>query len=42
MGDNRENSSDSRDSRIGLVSEEQIEGTVSVRLYPFNKIGKIK
>lgn len=42
MGDNRNNSSDSRDRRVGLVSKEQIEGTVSIRLFPFNKIGKLK
>lgn len=42
MGDNRDNSSDSRDKRIGLVSKEQIEGTVSIRLYPFKKFGKLK
>ena len=42
MGDNRDNSSDSRDPRVGLVHESQIEGTVSVRLYPFNKLGKLK
>lgn len=42
MGDNRGNSSDSRDKRIGLVSKDQIEGTVSIRLYPFKKFGKLK
>lgn len=42
MGDNRDNSSDSRDHRVGLIHESQIEGTVSIRLYPFNKLGKLK
>ena len=42
MGDNRDNSSDSRDYRIGLINESQIEGTVSIRLYPFNRLGKLK
>lgn len=39
LGDNRKNSTDSRDSRVGLVSEEQIEGKVFVRLFPFNDAG---
>lgn len=42
MGDNRDNSSDSRDYRVGLINESQIEGTVSIRLYPFNKLGILK
>ena len=41
LGDNRDNSSDSRDYRVGLIHKSQIEGTVSIRLYPFNKIGKL-
>ena len=40
MGDNRGNSSDSRDNRIGLISEDEIVGTTSIRLFPFTKIGK--
>lgn len=42
MGDNRDNSSDSRESRVGLIHKSQIEGTVSIRLYPFKKLGKLK
>ena len=42
MGDNRAVSSDSRDYRIGLVSQSQIEGTTSWRLFPFNQFGKLK
>lgn len=42
MGDNRDNSSDSRDYRVGLIHKSQIEGTVSLRLFPFDKIGKLK
>ena len=42
MGDNRKNSSDSRDYRVGLISKKQIEGTTSLRLYPFNRLGKLK
>lgn len=39
MGDNRNNSSDSRDYRIGLISKDEIVGTTSLRLFPLNKIG---
>lgn len=38
MGDNRLNSSDSRDQSIGTVAEEKIIGKVVLRLFPFNKI----
>jgi len=40
MGDNREISKDSR--TIGIIKSQEIEGTVGVVLYPFNKIGKVK
>lgn len=40
MGDNRNYSSDSRDYRIGLIKEEDIIGTTSLRIFPFNTIGK--
>jgi len=42
MGDNRGNSLDSRDYRVGLVKKEDIVGVTIFRLYPFNKIGTIK
>ena len=41
MGDNRENSRDSRSSDIGLVNESDIIGEVMIRLFPFNKIGTV-
>ncbi len=41
MGDNRQNSADSRDSRIGTVHESLIFGKAVVRLFPFNKIGTL-
>lgn len=41
LGDNRLNSKDSRDLSVGFVSESQIVGKVSLRLYPFTKIGWI-
>lgn len=42
MGDNRGNSLDSRDYRVGLISKDEIIGTSSIRLFPFNKIGKVQ
>ena len=45
MGDNRGNSMDSRDSRIGeggLVDERYVLGRAIYRFMPFNKIGKLK
>lgn len=41
MGDNRRNSLDSRDSRIGLVKKEDIIGKPLFRIWPLNKIGAI-
>lgn len=40
MGDNRGNSSDSRDYRVGLIKKDEIVGTTTIRLFPLNKIGK--
>lgn len=42
MGDNRENSRDSRSSDVGLVNEDDIIGEVMIRLLPLNKIGTVK
>ena len=42
MGDNRGNSLDSRDYRVGLIKKENIIGTTIFRLFPFNKIGTVK
>ncbi len=41
MGDNREKSLDSRYEDVGLVNEKDVMGKVMIRLYPFNKIGKV-
>lgn len=41
MGDNREKSLDSRYEDVGLVNEKDIMGKVMIRLFPFNKIGKV-
>ena len=40
MGDNREVSLDSR--ALGIIKHKEIEGTVGIVIYPFNKIGKVK
>lgn len=42
MGDNRGNSLDSRDYRVGLVKKEDIVGITIFRVFPFNKIGTVK
>lgn len=39
MGDNRGYSRDSRDYTVGLIKKENIIGTTTIRIYPFNKIG---
>lgn len=39
MGDNRQNSVDSRDDNVGLVKIKDVYGKAVFRLYPFNKIG---
>ena len=41
MGDNRENSLDSRDEKVGAVSIDTVRGKVLVRLFPFTKVGKV-
>ena len=40
MGDNRQNSADSRDSRIGYVDMDTVMGKAIFRLFPFKK-GKV-
>ncbi len=42
MGDNRGNSLDSRDYRVGFVKKEDIVGVTIFRLFPLNKIGTVK
>lgn len=42
MGDNRNNSSDSRSKTIGNVQKYQIIGKAWIRIWPLNKIGLIK
>ena len=42
MGDHRATSSDSRNTAVGCVAEEQIVGKVILRVWPFNKIGLVQ
>lgn len=42
MGDNRQNSIDSRDPNVGLVKIDDVYGKAIFRLYPFNEIGPLK
>ncbi len=41
LGDNRNNSSDSRDPDVGLVKKDQLYGVAWLRVYPFKKFGLI-
>lgn len=41
LGDNRNNSKDSRNIEIGLVNEKEIVGVAYFRLFPFRKAGKL-
>lgn len=41
MGDNRQNSADSRDSRIGFVEKERIKGKAFIRLWPISQFGGV-
>ena len=42
LGDNRNNSTDSRSSQVGNVSREQIIGRAWVRIWPLSEIGFVK
>lgn len=41
MGDNRNNSLDSRDYRVGLINKKDIIGKPIIRIWPITKIGTI-
>lgn len=42
LGDNRDNSLDSRSEDVGLVHVKNVKGKVLIRLFPFNEIGIVK
>ena len=42
LGDNRNFSKDSRSNDIGFVKLNLLEGRAIIRLYPFNKMGRIR
>ena len=42
MGDNRDNSLDSRNEMVGFVDEKEVIGKVFIRLFPFDKITLFK
>lgn len=41
LGDNRNNSLDSRDSRVGLVDKSLIIGRIYLRIFPISKFGSV-
>lgn len=41
LGDNRGNSLDSRDKKVGLIDKKDIVGKVKLRIWPLNKMGVI-
>ena len=42
LGDNRNNSSDSRDPSVGIIHGDQIIGKAFIRIWPLNKFGILK
>ncbi|MGN0334852.1 MAG: signal peptidase I [Lachnospiraceae bacterium] len=42
LGDNRNNSSDSRDPSVGLIKREDIVGKAGIRIWPLSKFGVLK
>ena len=42
MGDNRDDSLDSRYPQVGVIKKEQILGRAKLRIWPLNKFGIVK
>jgi signal peptidase I len=42
LGDNRNNSRDSRDPSVGTIQKEDIVGKAFIRIYPFDKFGMLE
>lgn len=42
MGDNRNDSKDSRTEEVGNIHLDELEGKVAIRIWPFNKFGKVE
>lgn len=42
LGDNRNNSSDSREPSVGTITRSELIGKACIRIWPFNKIGLLK
>lgn len=42
LGDNRNNSQDSRDPSVGVLTRDKLLGRAWIRIYPFNNMGVIK
>ena len=42
LGDNRNNSTDSRFPQVGAIHKDEIVGRAFVRIFPFKKFGLIK
>jgi len=42
LGDNRDNSRDSRFPDVGFIKRDDVVGKVFFRIYPFSEIGRIE